>query len=97
MEKSRLAQSESSIVQEARQLRGKLIDIKTKHELKNTALVKAELADLYNAKFEHFKRQLEQKAEDQLTSLELNHELRHSEITDVESKLKQFMNNLAKQ
>ncbi len=40
------------VIQEARELRGKLIEMRKKKEQQNNQLIKTELSELYNSKFE---------------------------------------------
>jgi hypothetical protein len=69
MEKGRFAETESQVIREARELKAKLIDMKKKKELQNTQLVKMELTELYNQKFEQFKKKFDDYFEDQLTAI----------------------------
>jgi hypothetical protein len=52
MERSKFAETESQVIREARELKAKLMEMKRKKELQNQQLVKAELSNLYNSKFE---------------------------------------------
>jgi hypothetical protein len=88
MEKGRFAQTESQVIREAKELKAKLTDMKKKKELQNTQLIKAELSDIYNQKFEEFKKKFDEHFEDQLTAIELAKELRVTEIADVQNQVK---------
>lgn len=59
------------MIQEAKDLRSKLVEIKQRKEKYNSEMIRTELSQLYNSKFEEFKKNIDQKVEDQLTSLEL--------------------------
>lgn len=76
------------MIQEAKDLRSKLVEIKKKKEKYNSEMIRTELSELYNSKYEEFKKNIDLKVEDQLTSLELAREIRLTEIVDVENRLK---------
>lgn len=76
MEKSKFAETESQVIREAKELKAKLIEMKKKKEQQNMQLAKAELTEMYNQKFEEFKKKFEEYYEDQLTGIELAKELR---------------------
>lgn len=52
MEKSRFAETEGQVIREARELKAKLVEMKRRKEQQNAQLVKSELSELYNTKFE---------------------------------------------
>lgn len=60
MEKSRFAETESQVIREAKELKAKLMEIKKKKEHQNTQLIKAELTEIYNQKYEEFKKKFEE-------------------------------------
>lgn len=68
---SNFAQSEEGLREEARQLRDKLVEVKKKKEVQNNQQMREELNDIYNSKYEDFKRNVEKEYESQLASLEL--------------------------
>jgi hypothetical protein len=59
MEKGRFAETESQVIREAKELKAKLMEMKKKKELQNSQLVKAELTEMYNQKFEEFKKKFD--------------------------------------
>lgn len=69
MEKGRFAETETQVIREVKELKVKLVEMKKKKELHNMQLVKAELTELYNQKFEEFKKKFDDYFEDQLTAI----------------------------
>jgi hypothetical protein len=97
MEKSHFAATENQVIEEARQLRAKLVEIKKKKEQQNTEAIRADLTNIYTNMFEDFKRKIETQCEDQMTSLELAKELRITEIIDVENRMRELLAKLESQ
>jgi hypothetical protein len=52
MDKSRFAETETQVIREAKELKAKLTEIKKKKEQQNNQLIKAELSEIYNQKYE---------------------------------------------
>ena len=97
MEKSHFAATENQVIEEARQLRAKLVEINKKKEQQNTEAIRADLTNIYTNMFEDFKRKIETQCEDQMTSLELAKELRITEIIDVENRMRELLAKLESQ
>jgi hypothetical protein len=52
MEKGKFNETEDQVIREAKKLKAKLGDMKKKKEQQNIQLIKVELSELYNHKFE---------------------------------------------
>ncbi len=70
------------------------MQIKKKKEIANTQMIKAELSDTYNQKFQEFKKKFDEYFDDQLTSIELAKELKVTQISDVQNQVRVCMDKI---
>lgn len=57
-------------------------------------MIKAELSDTYNQKFQEFKKKFDEYFDDQLTSIELAKELKVTQISDVQNQVRVCMDKI---
>ena len=57
-------------------------------------MIKAELSDTYNQKFQEFKKKFDEYFDDHLTSIELAKELKVTQISDVQNQVRVCMDKI---
>lgn len=71
--------------------------MKKKKQQQNNQLVRSQLSEIFNLKYQEFKKKLQEYYEDQLASIELVLELRGTEIVDIQNQVKGYLQKINNQ
>lgn len=71
--------------------------MKKKKQQQNNQLVRSQLSEIFNSKYQEFKKKLQEYHEDQLASIELVLQLRVAEIVDIQNQVKGYLQKINNQ
>lgn len=71
--------------------------MKKKKQQQNNQLVRSQLSEIFNLKYQEFKKKLQEYHEDQLASIELVLQLRVAEIVDIQNQVKGYLQKINNQ